>query len=399
MSGITKTTAEHPLGLEEGLELEFKRMEALKNPASIAREVASMLNERGGEVWIGFEEEGGRAIREQDIPEPEAARRSLEESLSQRLVPLEEGDVFVRAVVRLSGKHCLLVEVRALTPRTRPPIAALEEGARYFRRVGSRVRPMEWHEIRDRFVDARKNGPQERAIPRGLPLWRKRIETLGTDMFALAIHPSESVSISWADKDVQELLSDPSRAGNRRSGWTYGAAHDGARVDRGFASVGPIGDRELRLSHKGELEFQVRLEYLRARSSDSKAPRLDGLALLEYTVSFFRLAAALYKDRAAMSDFHVDLLLTGAKDWSLPQYPPDSHGFAMGRGRDSPWPDKRLGDYALEQPLPIMRSDLFENPDRIAFRLVRDFYAWCGLPEDRVPRQYDRRTERLVLTD
>ena len=43
-----------PIGTREDLHTEFKRADALKDLATIAREVVGFLNSEGGVIWIGF---------------------------------------------------------------------------------------------------------------------------------------------------------------------------------------------------------------------------------------------------------------------------------------------------------------------------------------------------------
>jgi len=179
----------------------------------------------------------------------------------------------------------------------------------------------------------------------------------------------------------------------------YFAALDrSGQHDRCFL-FGPKQQREVRLTKSGLLTFQVRLDWLRADRSKPESRRLDGLALLEYTVSFLRLAKALFEANPEAASFLLDFVLTGAKGWSLPQYQPGSMAFQDAARPDSVWPDRRLNDYRLDQPILIAREDLIANSDRIAFRLLTDFYDWNRLPPDRIPSAYDRATERFTLRD
>jgi len=387
---------EYPLGSVEGLALEFKSVGALKSPAGIAREVVSMLNEQGGEVWIGFSERDGRADEEQDVPAPDSAKESLERSLEQRIQPWLPGDVRIEVRSRESGKNLLCIKVRS-RGGDQLPVAALDDGPRFYRRSGSRVRPMEWYEVRDRFRNS--GGTVALETPKQLADWRKHIESHKKDLLGLALIPCSEVTFELASPALHRLLSDPRAAGNRSSGATYGWPGAEPNDDLGELGFGPRGEREIRLTKSGLLAFQVRLDWLRAERGDPKSRRLNGLWLLEYSVSFLRLARSLFESNGDAREFLVDFVLTGARGWSLPQYAPGSMGFQVAETPDSPWPDRGLSDYALEKPMKIARDDLMANPDRIGFQLVADFYDWCKLPPDRIPSAYDRRTERFTLTD
>lgn len=399
MSESTDRLLEDPLGRAEGLNLEFKRMEALKSPSGIAREVVSMLNEQGGDVWIGFEEDKeGRAISEQDIPDASNAARALEESLEKRIQPWDSRDVRISVPVRKSGRKVLRIEVRNLGEK-QLPTAALDDGPRFYRRSGSRVRPMEWHEVRERFLMASTGTAETDEALEVLRDWRRRIEAQKQDLLGIALTPRNAEKFQLADDRLRILLADPSRAGNRRSGATYGWPNSEPNDVPGSLSIGPKDQREISLTQHGLLTFQVRLDWLRADRLDGAGRRLNGLWLLEYTVSFLRLARALFEPRRHADELLLDFVLTGAQAWSLPQYQPGSMGFQVAETPGSPWPDRRLSDYGLEKPMRVAREDLQSNPDRLAFQLVAGFYDWCKLPPDRIPSAYDRATERFTLTD
>src|SRR6185295_20094854 len=83
-----------------GPHLEFKGIDALKDPEKIAREVVAMLNAQGGKVWVGLREEDGRAVAVEPIADPEREKGRLlnylvdtiEPAISNSMVNIEVQD-------------------------------------------------------------------------------------------------------------------------------------------------------------------------------------------------------------------------------------------------------------------------------------------------------------------
>lgn len=56
-------------------------------------------------------------------------------------------------------------------------------------------------------------------------------------------------------------------------------------------------------------------------------------------------------------------------------------------------------DMLLHQPHPFSVRELVDEPDRCAFRIVREVYQAFGYTEDKIPAEFDRETGRLELGD
>ncbi|MGH7150971.1 MAG: AlbA family DNA-binding domain-containing protein, partial [Planctomycetota bacterium] len=136
-----------PLGEPESQTLEFKGAGALKDLASISREVVAMLNSRGGDVWIGIEEREGRGASVEGIPDAEREARRLRDHLVDSIHPSPSAEeVSLSCASDETGRSVLLV--RARPRKERKPYAFRKEGGWHFLlRVGDRVRPMSREEF------------------------------------------------------------------------------------------------------------------------------------------------------------------------------------------------------------------------------------------------------------
>lgn len=375
------TPRKAPLSLREGQNLEFKRAAVLKDPFDIAREVVAMLNASGGKIWIGVSEHAGVAVQLEDIPDVEKVRQQLRDYLIEVIEPNADG-AEPQIVLGPQGEHLLLIEAKP--DRGSQPYAALRKGLRYFgMRVGDRVRPLSREEIVKVPADADDtlSALKER---------RNRILALGKSVFWIGVQPDTS-----AARDVtkfKQLLHDPKASSNRRSGWTYFSRYEEARTNSSALVLGNDTGKRVAIHEDGGLEFQVPLADMDHAVSPSKT--IYPLALLEYSVSFFRMASEVLKVDTSSAKVNIDVLLVGTTDWKLPAFPPGKYGDFLEHEKP-----RQLRDVVLDRPLSVKSSQMIENPDEIGFVVVKKIYQWFNLPEERIPSQYDRVTKRLTLTD
>lgn len=393
-----------PLNRRESDLLEFKSRDALREPATIGREVVAMLNARGGEVWIGIREERGVAKEVEDIDDPDAAQRSLFDALIERIEPAPEDEIAVE-IVPAQGRHLLLVRVK---PREgRGPYDLLHRGGRYFViRVGDRLRHLGRDEIRERFRGSVEGGVE--SADRRL---REREEALlrdGTSALWLGFAPlSGSPELRTDRLRGREYLGDPAATEVRRSGYSVVAAVQaaplaGAPVIREFrptrAVVGVEGVARLAVSREAEIHFEAPLDSVRSFSSIRE---LEGhrvlypAALLEYVVSTFRLvgriladrdetpAGEIWKARLSERGMAVRLALVGAEGWILvPGRDDDLRLWQVLRNRLEPFPDPA---FVLTAPEVFTSSELEHEPDRCAWRLLGRLYEGFGYEPEQVP--------------
>ena len=113
-----------------------------------------------------------------------------------------------------------------------------------------------------------------------------------------------------------------------------------------------------------------------------------------------RLAATLFDGHLHESDWVVgDISIFGLHGWKLRPGSPrfvrslvlwDFHEGLPFEGQD----------LLLAEPLVFKWLELRENPDRCAYRLLRQIYREFGYDEDALPRDlFDPRTGRFLLTD
>lgn len=374
-------TIETPLGKRESQTLEFKRAAVLQEPFDVARAVVAMCNADGGTIWIGVVEKDGVAVELEDIADVERRRQRLRDHLVESIEPDADG-AEPEVVVVPTGEHLLRLRVRPKVPKRW--YAAVRKGLRYFgRRVGDRVRPMTHAELFETGAtsDAEK---LER-------LQRRREEVLkrGRSVLWIAVQPVEDVDL---DLDrFRELLSDPKSAGNRRSGWTPHSRYETPRTDGERLVLGKDEGKFVAIHADGLMELQVPLTQIHHGRTEGV---LHALALLEYSVSFLRVVAHVLGTMSTKPECLVDIALVGTKGWRLPAFSTGTYGEIFDHE-----PPRELRDVVLHAPLRMSGEQLVSAPDAAGYRIVRRIYQWFDLPEDRIPAQYDRATERLKLTD
>lgn len=377
-----------PLGGRESLRLEFKRAAVLKDPFDLARTLVAMLNASGGEVWVGVAEKDGVAVALEGIESIERERIRLRDYLAETLEPDADGIAIEPRTFPEGGPvFQLTVEPKA----ARRPYAALRKGMRYFGiRAGDRVRPM----TRDEILGAPRSG-RSTSKPASTALNARRERVLGSSssLFWIALQ-HEDESTDWNDLDrFRELLTEPARSGNRRGGWSFRLPLAQPRREKTSLVLGSPAGKCTWIHTDGGLESQVLLRDL--EHSPEPTHDLHPLALLEYAVSYFRLARAIF-EAAGVTDGHVllDFALTRTSGWKLPAFPPGTYGHVF--EHEGPHP---LQDVVLPRPMRIEARSVIQAPDRLGFDIVKRIYAWHDLSEDRIPAQYDRAAERLSLTD
>lgn len=379
-----------PIGEVEDQRLEFKAAAALEKPERIAREVVGMLNADGGQVWIGLREEEGRAVGADLIPAVERARERLHDSLVDSLSPSPDHRELKIEVVPLpdsKDQGILRITVQPRAPR-RP--YALVSGAShtFVVRVGSRLRPMERQEI---FKDLGSGeGTALQVAKEQIDKEKERIRSEKEPVLWLRVQPVPAIEIDPQDEVFERLVSRPARSGNRDVGWHFANSQYRPRVSVDRVTWGEDTSAAIRVvfESSGSAEFRMSLTGL-----EHKNEAIWPLALIEYPVSGLRIVQQVYENLLS-SDAKVIVVLAlfHVGERGLIWGSPNDFRFDA-RGRHTLSEDEATAELVLSA------SDLLENPDLCGFRLLRLIYQSFGIREEDMPREFDRKTGRLILPE
>ncbi|GMU55094.1 MAG: hypothetical protein AMXMBFR33_42400 [Candidatus Xenobia bacterium] len=359
--------SELPLGQSESSKLEFKSGEVLKDPSKVGREVVAFLNAAGGVLWVGLEEEQSRAVRVSPLPDPEQARRRLLDYLVDTVEPtLNDTELRSRVV-----EGAIRLELRP--GKERGPYCLLGRDGRLFvKRVDARTRPMTREEIRDGF---RGPGAAEESWTSRLSKERKKCQG---EMLWLGFLPRPELELDL--DEVEGLLRDPARTGNRRDGWSF--ANEYGEVRRRKERLEKVGEEDWRLEvhRSGLIALRLPLVHLYRQGPERT---FWPPALLEHPTSVFRLARTVYGPHEP-EEVAVDLALLGVAGWTLRPYTVSSIRFQV--GDVAPFYEEQ--DLIWSRPLLYSWSELEQNPDRCAYRWIRLVYAAFGYTESQIPVEF-----------
>lgn len=397
---------EIPLGRSESQRLEFKAAAALKRPERIGREVVGMLNSDGGEVWIGLREEASRAVQIEPIAGAEReAKRLLDFLVDSLSPPVSPREVVVEVVPvaterspdeRLEGG---LVRVRVTPEPTRRPYALTSScGWLFVTRMQERLRPMTREEVfRVESKEPDGTGDAERRV---LEARARALDDRHPRLW-IDIEPGEDLALELGGtffREVEALLEEPARTGNRRHGWHFARTAQPPELRPGRITWGhDIPQLDIRqvaeIRRSGGLTCEVSLR----RLVHSKAPgELWPVPLFEFPASAFRIAEAIYRERiGAAPQVVADLALFGARSWKLRPGSPESFWSA-----DEAVTYEEADDIVSDRPLIFRVEEVLGKPDACAFRLVSRVYEAFGLRQDAIlPGVYDPVSGRLVLDE
>ncbi len=377
-----------PLGQQETGTLEFKRKDSLSDPESIGREVVGMLNSNGGEIWIGIREEAGTAVALDPVSDPEGARQSLRDYLTDALEPSPQGDEVETRIERDNlGQAVLCIRVRP--SENRRPYALLKRGGRHFLiRTEDRLRVMAREEVLQPHSDAT-----------GLPGAEKKLREQGEDhrtkrenVYWIALKPCSEVTVDIQDPKISNYLKDASLTGNRPHGWNFINPYDEPKLRNGrLVGYG------VEVWNNGGLSLTKDVDEMRYRGRERE---IHPYALIEYPVALFRLAACLYRDLGVGDSVTIlaDAALLGIKGWMLRPYSPRDFHYERPLW-DNPHAWNEDMDLFLDRALRLPVSEVISEPDWCGFRLVRHIYEAFGYPEDRIPAEFNREKRRLLIPD
>lgn len=385
-----------PLGAKEDLTTEFKRADALRDPANIAREAVGFLNADGGLIWIGVGETAGVADAVEAVPEPDREASRLQDALIDLVEPQpvigggREIEIEKVPFPGAADRHLLRLRVGA---GKRGPYALLrQQGARVFlRRSGSRLHVMSREEIAAAFENASGAANDERKRIDQLEAELRSPPDAGMKVFVRPV--SLDLELALTRENLLPLLQSPKATGNRPFGWNFTSRYDVLTPLAGdgylFGEKGSV--QWLEVWPRGDVRFFTSRDRLHWRG---EANRLWPFALLEFPVSVARLARTLYANHPrrpvpANAEILLALALQVGGD-TLSPYSPNSVAYQFAeRGR-------RLERDGFVTAVLATWSELQESPDRCAYHLIRQTYRAFGFEEEEMPAEFDR--ERGLLT-
>jgi hypothetical protein len=248
-------------------------------------------------------------------------------------------------------------------------------------------------ELVERFKGAERPQDAVARVVRDLEVELRQAADGGMSGMRVIVRPVADLALPWTRTELEPLLREPRRTGNRIGGWDFTSEHLRLReFERGFE----FSDDRARWStttiqKRGELDFRVGLERLHWQGPPQT---IWPFALLEFPASIMRLARTLYKTCQRLPETIVlGMGMFQIKGWTLAPYSPSSVRYRFRREALAAFEV----DHFLGKPIAVGWSDLDETPDRCAYRLVRQVYEDFGFEEHQIPREYNRDTGQLTF--
>lgn len=377
-----------PLGQRETTQLEFKGAGALDDLSKVAREVVAMLNAHGGVVWVGVEEEDGVAMRATGIADAGRHERRLRDYLIDAIEPSPlSNEIRLDALAIRDDRIVFRIEV-ARTAARKPYALLRGASRRYLIRVGDRNRPMSREEIADAFGAASPGDQDLIDAEKEMLEARRNVLTKGQELFWLRLRPIDRIELDLREPSLESIFRIAKLSGNRPAGWTFvnpyrlPQRHGGRLVFHG-------GE----VARDGTFTFEMPLESLHWKGEPDD---IYPFALIEYPVSAFRIAKAVYEPSSLGPDDRIiaDFALIGVGRWRLRPYSPQVLGYlTRERGEYT-----ESNDLVWEKPLVFRLKEIADEPDWCAYRLaVRRTYEAFDYYEDEIPGEFDLNARRLVM--
>lgn len=380
--------SEIPLGKKENQKLEFKSKDVLDDLTTVGKGVVGMLNAVGGDLWIGIVEEGGIAVKIEPIEDIESAVRKVRDYLIDTIEPSPTEDEFT-----LGSVDNMVIQVKLKEKRKRKPYAHLKGGGRFFVvRISDRLRPMARQELADHFKNVSEQDGEEKIFYKE---WERFFRDKPAGLCML-VKPLEQIDLDIQNEQIKKYLQDPTSTGNRPDGWDFTNPYLEIRHKQGRRFLGAVEKGHLvELQSNGIIEFFISID--RLLSEDHKL--LDPFPLMEYPVSIFRLAKALYQDKSMEEDSQlmVNLALIEINGLALRPGSPYSIQYITSDKRIGPHVFQDGNDFNLLKPKKFPWKEVSENPDYCGLRLVEAVYEAFGFSQKDMPAEYDRTERRLIF--
>ena len=247
-------------------------------------------------------------------------------------------------------------------------------------------------------------GPGQQGIARPTIEGFRRIVTDRSrfaDRFWMLATPGRAVRLPFDDERfrdaLRELLNQPARSHNRNAGFSVVSRLATPDLRAEEASVGDDQNRSLIINAQGTLSFHAPLDVPAFNTPFRRDTALWPFALCELPASFLRLLDAIY-DVAEVDDstpIAIDVGFVGLRGWSLGPYSPDAVGYRT----HTQELDK--DEILWSDPIVTTRRELrhSDHRDKVARRAVTRIYREFGHEGDVLPREWNRETGLLDLSD
>jgi len=376
-------------GQPEGQGIEYKSAEVLRDdPDRILREVVGMLNAEVRQVIIGVEERGGLPSRFEGVEEPAKHMSRLRDILLDSIHPRPAKGIPIQSVeVPGTSRAILIIQV----PPGEPGLVYAYRRRNYFacyRRLQDRLRPLGWEEV----LRDLKRQPTPDLVETGREKLKKIVTKFEESrrqegLWLFEAVPLAGDSISLDEDLVLKAIADPTLSGNRLMGWTF-EVHDPPRKPSPRTQYFESGRekqafRHLRIFADAQLEFATSLDSLEwgpDRRGGQSGWSLYPFAVVEFPVSLLRLLKLVLRDAPdGDSPVLLQAVFLNVRGSTLPP------------GRPGAFVRTELKGYrerilrSPEDPLITNVSEIRRNPDRVAFRLLRDTYDAFGIDERNIP--------------
>ena len=381
------TPIELPFGKKEGQRLEFKSGSALVDLWTIGREVVGMLNAEGGEIWVGLEEEAERATRVAAVDDPEYQQRRLVDYLIDAIEPSPLGREVIVELVPLPEAGSLLRVVTRPTANRKPYALLKRSGRLFLVRTGDRNRPMTREEVFS--SEGPGEGDEDLNNARETVLSARRgAQRKNEPLLWLWMQPVRRLALEVQEDRFREYLKNGHLTENRAVGWTFVNPYREPELKKGRLVANGVT-----IHRNGALTFELPLASLYWKGDENE---IYPFALIEYPVSAFRLAKAIYQGVLDANDLVLaDAALFGVEGWVLRPYSPRTIRYLT---ESETYAESK--DLVWEDPMELTFDDIDNRPDWCAYRLViRRTYEAFGYREDKIPEEFDRKEGRLLLSE
>lgn len=395
----------------ESQALEFKATYGLVDDSAKSEalvDIASFANASGGLLIIGIRESGeGVASSLDPVDDPHRMAQQLRDLSTQYIAERIEGlEIESRNTHQLKA-----VLVRIPGSARRPHMVTFKNQTTFKARYGSTKREMSIGEIRDAVafdtngrrldqietaitdISRRLNESEERSELRNqieesptAILRATKPETVSTIMSERFVKQIQQTPYFRASvtpvklrrdlfdlnsQSIRDVIANPPK--NRQGGWNMHFLGGGIRSIATGVSNGTRDDDYLEAHSNGHMEFWTPVnEHFCYRQTDeefAREPRLYPYPVVEYPVSFARLAWSLLR----MSDYHGDV------DVQI------EYRNISGHVLRPSIPQAMLFDYHKSEPFPKPhlvlpeRHSIDEEPDEVMHSILQTMYASFGL--------------------